>query len=83
MTVAHVEIAPCQDADLEELPKESDEAVALAKVRESTGLKMPDSCVLFAAESQNAGLVTFDWILQQRAEKRGVSALRFGGGNGS
>lgn len=67
-----------QDADIRELRKEDGEAVALARVRESSGLKMPDSCVLFAAESQNAALATFDRTLQQRAEKRGVAVLNLG-----
>lgn len=60
-----------------------DEAVALARVRESSGLKMPDSCVLFAAEAQNAALATFDRTLRQRAEMRGVTVLNLGSGDRS
>ncbi|GFZ78282.1 hypothetical protein GCM10011359_03150 [Nesterenkonia alkaliphila] len=67
-----------QDADIRELRKEDGEAVALARVRESSGRKMPDSCVLFAADSQNAVLARFDRRLQQRAKKRGVAVLNLG-----
>ena len=45
-----------------------DLSVEVAKVRSSTGLKMPDSCVLALAKSINADLVTFDQDLYKKSK---------------
>lgn len=45
-----------------------DLSVEVAKVRSSTGLKMPDSCVLALAKSLNADLVTFDQAIYKKSK---------------
>lgn len=49
-----------------------DAAARLAELRAVTGLKMPDSWVLLAAEAHAASLATFDGRLARAAEQRGV-----------
>jgi predicted nucleic acid-binding protein len=44
----------------------------LAGLRASTGLKLPDCCVLLAAEQVRGGLATFDDRLAAAARERGV-----------
>lgn len=54
-----------------ELP--ADAAVELAELRATTGLKMPDCCVLWTAvHHQSAMLVSFNQQLTRVAERRGV-----------
>ena len=48
------------------------EAVSLAKLRASTGLKMPDAVVLQLAISQAAALATLDQTLKTRARELDV-----------
>ena len=50
-----------------------DAAARLAKLRAETGLRMPDSCVLDAAELLSASIATFDQHMAKIAESRGVS----------
>jgi predicted nucleic acid-binding protein len=45
---------------------------ALAGLRAATGLKLPDCCVLLAAEQVGGGLGTFDDRLATAARERGV-----------
>ena len=52
-----------------------DAAPQLAALRASTGLKLPDCCVLQAAETHGALLATFDDRLAQVASARGVTVL--------
>lgn len=55
-----------------ELP--ADVAVELAELRATTGLKMPDCCVLWTVMRQKpATLATLDQRLTRTAERRGVS----------
>lgn len=55
------------------VPLSSDAAGRLADLRVRTGLKMPDCCVVLAAEEAHADLATFDDRLARAAEGRGVA----------
>lgn len=88
LTLAEVLVVPIGDGRLEpvqaalgdlevnELPFPPDTAVRLAQLRVSTGLRMPDCCVLLAAEFASATVASFDERLAQKAEDRGVPVLR-------
>lgn len=52
-----------------------DEPVRVAQLRVSTGLKLPDCCVLSAAISGGARLATFDSRLAAAARNEGVSVI--------
>jgi predicted nucleic acid-binding protein len=87
LTLAEVLVAPARDGRLEptqtalrdlevrELPFPSDAAVGLARLRAGTGLKMPDCCVLLAAEDSGATVATFDDRLAATAERRNLEVL--------
>jgi len=47
-------------------------SVGLAQIRADTDLKMPDCCVLLAAEQAGATLATFDERLASTARSRGL-----------
>ena len=64
------------DLDLEELPFPTDAAVKLARLRADSNLKMPDGCVLLAAEEAHARLASFDERLLNAATDRGLVAVR-------
>ena len=49
------------------------DAERLATVRADTGLRMPDCCVLLAADSEAAELATFDGHLAEIARSRGMT----------
>lgn len=51
---------------------EHDAPSRLAMLRAETGLKMPDCCVLLAAEQAPGSLVTFDARLASAARERGI-----------
>lgn len=51
----------------------ADAPVRLAALRAGTGLKMPDCCVLLAAEQQDAAVATFDDRLAAAARERGLA----------
>lgn len=88
LTLAEVLVAPARDGRLEptqaalrdlevdEFPFPADTAVRLARLRAATGLKMPDCCVLLAAEDAAASVATFDERLAQTAEARQLSVVR-------
>jgi len=63
------------ELEMDELPFPLDTAVRLAHLRVSTGLKMPDCCVLLAAEDHRATVASFDDRLTQAAELRGLDVL--------
>jgi predicted nucleic acid-binding protein len=65
-----------RDLEVQELPFPVDIAVRLAELRVTTGLKMPDCCVLLAAEDAAASVASFDERLAQTAEDRGLAVLR-------
>jgi predicted nucleic acid-binding protein len=88
LTLAEVLVAPVRDGRLDlvlaalgalevhELPFPADTAVRLAQLRATTGLKMPDCCVLLAAEDAAACVASFDHRLVQAAETRNVPVVR-------
>lgn len=53
----------------------ADAPVRLAGLRTSTGLKMPDCCVLLAAEQKNAQVATFDRSLAGAARALGLGVV--------
>jgi predicted nucleic acid-binding protein len=83
LTLAEVLVAPSRqgrlgevqralhDLDVRELPFPADSAVQLARLRAETGLKMPDCCVLLAAEAAGARVASFDDRLVGAAVTRG------------
>lgn len=88
LTLAEVLVAPTRedrvevvrnvldDLEVHELPLPSDAAVRLAELRTSTGLRMPDCCVLLSALDAGATLACFDGGLARAAERRGLRVLR-------
>ncbi len=72
LTLAEVLVVPARDGrlepvqralrdlEVEELPSPADAAVRLARLRASTGLRMPDCCVLLAADDAVATVASFD-----------------------
>lgn len=52
------------------------EPLRLAELRASTGLKLPDCCVLDVAIRHQASVATFDNALVAEAAKRGVPAVQ-------
>jgi hypothetical protein len=61
---------------IQELPFPADTALRLAKLRAATGLKMPDCCVILAAEDEAATVASFDERLAQTAEMRNLPVFR-------
>jgi predicted nucleic acid-binding protein len=88
LTLAEVLVVPVRDGrldrvlaafqalDVQELPFPADTALRLAKLRAATGLKMPDCCVILAAEAAGAAVASFDERLAQTAEMRNVPVFR-------
>jgi len=58
-----------------ELSFSQDAAPRLASLRAETGLKMPDCCVLLAAESHKGGIASFDRDLRQCALDMAISVV--------
>lgn len=65
------------DLEVQELPCPANSAVRLAQLRANTGLKMPDCCVLLAAEDVGARVASFDDRLLKAAEARELGILRY------
>ncbi|WP_295695757.1 PIN domain-containing protein [Lapillicoccus sp.] len=68
-------LAALHDLEIHEIVFPSNTAVRLAQLRASVGLKMPDCCVLLAAEEEGATVASFDERLLAAAERRGLSIL--------
>ncbi|MGH9070920.1 MAG: type II toxin-antitoxin system VapC family toxin [Acidimicrobiales bacterium] len=72
--VRHDRLGPVQetlrDLEVHEVPFPGDAAVRLARLRAETGLKMPDCCVVLAAEIADATVGTFDRQLSRVTEER-------------
>lgn len=68
--------AALADLELQELAFPADSAVKLADLRANTNLKMPDCCVLLAAEGANARLASFDDRLADAAAARNLAVVR-------
>jgi predicted nucleic acid-binding protein len=60
-----------------ELP--ADAADRLGELRATTGLKMPDCCVLYTAVRHNAAIATFDDTLAKRAKNIGLTVAAAAG----
>jgi predicted nucleic acid-binding protein len=60
---------------VEEIRWTGDASLVLGTIRATTGLKMPDCCVLLAAEQVRGQLATFDKALADTAEQRGIAVL--------
>jgi predicted nucleic acid-binding protein len=60
-----------------ELP--ADAAHRLGELRATTGLKMPDCCVLYTAARHDAAIATFDDTLAKRANEIGLTIAAAGG----
>ncbi len=60
-----------------ELP--ADAAHRLGELRATTGLKMPDCCVLYTAVRHDAAIATFDDTLAKRANEIGLTVAAAGG----
>lgn len=73
LDVAHSALRGLQIA---EQPFPADTAVRLARLRADTGLRMPDCCVLLAAQDTAARVAAFDERLIRGAEEIGLVALR-------
>jgi predicted nucleic acid-binding protein len=56
-------------------PADADEPLRLAELRVSSGLKLPDCCVLDVAVRAQLPLATFDDALAAAARRRGVAVL--------
>lgn len=56
-------------------PHDVDESLRLAELRATTGLNMPDCCVLDVAMHHRASLATFDFALAAAARQRGLVVL--------
>lgn len=87
LTVAEVLVVPAREGrlptaraafqalEIRELPLAGGSAQALAELRAETKLKMPDCCVLLAAEQEQGRLASFDQRLVQVASGRGLETL--------
>ena len=65
-----------QELEVTERPFPADTAVRLARLRADTGLRMPDCCVLLAAQDAAGRVAAFDERLIHGAEALGLVALR-------
>jgi predicted nucleic acid-binding protein len=68
-------LAVLRDLEVRELAFPAETAVRLARIRASTGLRMPDCCVMLAAEDNAATLATFDRQLGKVAAGLDVPVL--------
>lgn len=67
--------AALSDLGVDEVPFPSDTAARLAQLRVSTGLRMPDCCVILAAQGAQATVATFDDPLARGAKALGLAVL--------
>lgn len=65
-----------EDLDVNEVAFPAGSAVKLADLRASTNLKMPDCCVLLAAEDVQARVASFDDRLRTAAASRNLVVVR-------
>lgn len=67
--------AAVAELDVEEIPLGDDAPVRLAALRAGSALKMPDCCVLLAAQDSGAeAVLTFDDALAREVERLGLLA---------
>jgi len=65
-----------RELEVKEQPFPADTAVRLARLRADTGVRMPDCCVLLAAQDAGARVAAFDDQLIRAAGKLSLVALR-------
>lgn len=65
--------AALRQLDVTSVSLEQDAALRLAALRAGTNLKLPDCCVLLAAEQTRAAVATFDDRLATTARERGFA----------
>lgn len=70
-------VSAISDVGVRELPFPTDTAVRLAELRASTGLKMPDCCVLLSAEDAGGSIASFDTRLLEAARARELRVIRY------
>lgn len=63
------------DLEVAELPLLADSPIALAKLRHETRLKVPDCCVLLAAQQHGARIASFDARLMAAAGAQGLELV--------
>ncbi|WP_256839894.1 type II toxin-antitoxin system VapC family toxin [Ornithinimicrobium faecis] len=63
------------DLEVETLPLADEDVEPLARLRATTRLKMPDCCVMLAAQSTGGTLLTTDRLLAGRATELQISVL--------
>ncbi|MGI8781500.1 MAG: type II toxin-antitoxin system VapC family toxin [Solirubrobacteraceae bacterium] len=59
---------------VESVPLDASDDLALAALRSSTGLKLPDCCVLLVAGARRAQVLSFDERLRRTARDHGLRA---------
>jgi len=81
LTVAEVTVGPARDRrghvvdevldalHITRVPLRPDDAATLADLRATTGLRMPDCCVLHAAQTVGGAVATFDQRLADAARQ--------------
>jgi predicted nucleic acid-binding protein len=65
--------ATLQRLQVDELALGENAPGRLAQLRTGTGLKMPDCCVLLAAQDHDARIASFDTVLLKAARKLGLT----------
>jgi predicted nucleic acid-binding protein len=68
-------LSALRELEIEERQLPGDAAVRLARFRAGTGLRMPDCCVLMAAQEAESRVATFDRRLARAARDLGLVAL--------
>jgi len=68
----HEATAALDQLDVRAVALDDDAPARLAVLRADTGLKLPDCCVLLAAEQARAAVATFDDRLAATAQRRGL-----------
>jgi predicted nucleic acid-binding protein len=69
--------AALTELEVAQIPLGEDAPIRLATLRAETGLKLPDCCVLLAAETAKASTVlTFDLALGRTAERLGLGSAQ-------
>lgn len=69
-------LSALRDLEIEERQFPADAAVRLAQLHAGSGLRMPDCCVLMAAQEAGARVATFDRRLARAVQDIGLVALQ-------
>lgn len=68
-------VAAVNGLAIREIPLQAGSSARLARLRVETRLKMPDCCVLLAAESSGAGVASFDERLAVAVSTQGLTLV--------